>query len=569
MEAIARRYSSSSKTENGPSKRQGMPGNLETFVEGDSVGKVAGNKGMQSDSAERGLEKSVDGEAVKTKEADHTSEEERKRVAKDCESGRKDEAGDPLKLPSKDGTAASGDARVSPKGTEVSPGDRAVATVRGPGSGKMSPGREKSASDRRRPAMVPLWVDLVEDLGTSSTLTRIGEIVLVLSLMSSLKPGGKAAPVKSPPVLKVEQELISEAYALLCSLTARAPPRALVSKETLGFVMEELGFRDRPEKKQKVEAVEEEEEEEEGGAVGMEIEEQAAQEATRLAPPPQDHVVSPAAATPPAAAVPTADAARPLQHQHLSPPPHHHIFQSAGGLHMAASQGPQAAAVPQAPPLAAYAGANAAAPFQGAPPAPAAQQCGQVASSQSHAGGGPLAPPQGGHAPVAAQIVASIVEAQARMRAAPEALARQANFEALVRTQQALGSAGFSILQRGVSGATLLMPAHMDFPVACHLCRQVEQASPLLLMCDACEKAFHIRCLRESHSHGAAPFVLPDPGDSWYCATCSVEGGGKPRAPKYGFLTPRKPSNLPLGVPLGVPQEGLLVAPPLRAPHSQ
>ena len=62
-----------------------------------------------------------------------------------------------------------------------------------------------------------------------------------------------------------------------------------------------------------------------------------------------------------------------------------------------------------------------------------------------------------------------------------------------------------------------------------------------VLVCDACEKGYHLKCL-QSHNQKAIP------KGEWHCFKCLSLSNGKPLPPKYGCVTrnkntPNMPSN--------------------------
>ncbi|KAK9002385.1 hypothetical protein V6N11_025068 [Hibiscus sabdariffa] len=80
----------------------------------------------------------------------------------------------------------------------------------------------------------------------------------------------------------------------------------------------------------------------------------------------------------------------------------------------------------------------------------------------------------------------------------------------------------------------LKLPAHpawtppsreyMNKAVTCQTCKLTIDEVENVLLCDACEKGFHLKCLQ---SRGI-------PRGEWHCARCLSFGNGKPLPPKYG-----------------------------------
>jgi len=79
-------------------------------------------------------------------------------------------------------------------------------------------------------------------------------------------------------------------------------------------------------------------------------------------------------------------------------------------------------------------------------------------------------------------------------------------------------------------------------PINCQICKVTVTDIESLLVCDACEKGTHLKCLQSYDNKDGFPKA------EWYCPRCLVTSNGKPFPPKYGRVTrtiaPQKaPSN--------------------------
>jgi len=68
-------------------------------------------------------------------------------------------------------------------------------------------------------------------------------------------------------------------------------------------------------------------------------------------------------------------------------------------------------------------------------------------------------------------------------------------------------------------------------PINCQICKVTITDIESLLVCDACEKGTHLKCLQ---SYGNKDGV---PKAEWHCPRCLVTSNGKPFPPKYGRVT--------------------------------
>ncbi|XP_017258301.1 uncharacterized protein LOC108227580 [Daucus carota subsp. sativus] len=71
---------------------------------------------------------------------------------------------------------------------------------------------------------------------------------------------------------------------------------------------------------------------------------------------------------------------------------------------------------------------------------------------------------------------------------------------------------------------------YMNKSVPCQICKLVISEVDNVLVCDACEKGYHLNCLQMLN-----PKSLPKA--EWQCGKCFSLSGGKPLPPKYGRVT--------------------------------
>nr|GEV16425.1 bromo adjacent homology (BAH) domain protein [Tanacetum cinerariifolium] len=83
---------------------------------------------------------------------------------------------------------------------------------------------------------------------------------------------------------------------------------------------------------------------------------------------------------------------------------------------------------------------------------------------------------------------------------------------------------------------------YMNKPLSCQMCKSAIIEVDTALVCDACERGYHLKCLQ------CNPKSIPK-GDwqEWHCAKCLALSNGKPLPPKYGRvmrnITPKLSSN--------------------------
>lgn len=83
---------------------------------------------------------------------------------------------------------------------------------------------------------------------------------------------------------------------------------------------------------------------------------------------------------------------------------------------------------------------------------------------------------------------------------------------------------------------------YMNKALTCHICMLMVTEIDNILICDACEKGYHLKCLQSTTQKGV-------PRGEWHCGKCLSFTNGKPLPPKYGRVmrnmnTPKAPSNL-------------------------
>ncbi|XP_061345442.1 uncharacterized protein LOC133291238 isoform X2 [Gastrolobium bilobum] len=84
---------------------------------------------------------------------------------------------------------------------------------------------------------------------------------------------------------------------------------------------------------------------------------------------------------------------------------------------------------------------------------------------------------------------------------------------------------------------------YMNKALTCQMCELSVNEIDTVLLCDACEKGFHLKCLQPSVLRGIHNRV------DWHCMRCLSLSGGKPLPPKYGRVMrssntpPKLPSN--------------------------
>ncbi|XVF03750.1 hypothetical protein REPUB_Repub05bG0020400 [Reevesia pubescens] len=82
---------------------------------------------------------------------------------------------------------------------------------------------------------------------------------------------------------------------------------------------------------------------------------------------------------------------------------------------------------------------------------------------------------------------------------------------------------------------------YMNKALTCQTCKVTINEVETVLLCDACEKGFHLKCLQSNNQKGI-------PRGEWHCARCLSFCNGKPLPPKYGRVmrstnAPKMPSS--------------------------
>lgn len=89
------------------------------------------------------------------------------------------------------------------------------------------------------------------------------------------------------------------------------------------------------------------------------------------------------------------------------------------------------------------------------------------------------------------------------------------------------------LLQQQVPKYPVWTPPSRDYmskALPCQICKLIINEVDNVLVCDACEKGYHLNCLQMLN-----PKSLPKA--EWQCGKCFSLGGGKPLPPKYGRVT--------------------------------
>ncbi|XP_057765569.1 uncharacterized protein LOC130986239 [Salvia miltiorrhiza] len=100
------------------------------------------------------------------------------------------------------------------------------------------------------------------------------------------------------------------------------------------------------------------------------------------------------------------------------------------------------------------------------------------------------------------------------------------------------------LLQPRVSERPTWIPPSRDYmnkALTCQICMSTVTEIDSILICDACEKGYHLKCLQTTNQKGV-------PRGEWHCGKCLSLSNGKPLPPKYGRVmrnvnTPKLSSN--------------------------
>ncbi|XP_042423576.1 uncharacterized protein LOC122011249 [Zingiber officinale] len=89
---------------------------------------------------------------------------------------------------------------------------------------------------------------------------------------------------------------------------------------------------------------------------------------------------------------------------------------------------------------------------------------------------------------------------------------------------------------------------YMNASLNCQICKNMISDTESLLVCDACEKGNHLKCLQ---SYGSKDI----PKAEWHCPSCLASSNGKTLPPKYGRVT-----RAPVPAPRAAPNTSINVA---------
>lgn len=111
-------------------------------------------------------------------------------------------------------------------------------------------------------------------------------------------------------------------------------------------------------------------------------------------------------------------------------------------------------------------------------------------------------------------------------------------------THAEIGKIVQKLLQPRVSERPTWIPPSRDYmskALTCQICMSMVTEIDSILICDACEKGYHLKCLQTTNQKGV-------PRGEWHCGKCLSLSNGKPLPPKYGRVmrnmnTPKVSSN--------------------------
>ncbi|VAI48791.1 unnamed protein product [Triticum turgidum subsp. durum] len=100
-----------------------------------------------------------------------------------------------------------------------------------------------------------------------------------------------------------------------------------------------------------------------------------------------------------------------------------------------------------------------------------------------------------------------------------------ANHNAIAKSVQ-------NVLQQPANHPSWTPPSteYMQARLDCQICKVAIMDANSLLVCDACERGAHLKCLQHYGNKGV-------PIADWHCPTCAAQSKGKPLPPKYGKVT--------------------------------
>uniref|UniRef100_A0A0E0A8P7 PHD-type domain-containing protein n=1 Tax=Oryza glumipatula TaxID=40148 RepID=A0A0E0A8P7_9ORYZ len=119
------------------------------------------------------------------------------------------------------------------------------------------------------------------------------------------------------------------------------------------------------------------------------------------------------------------------------------------------------------------------------------------------------------------------------------------NHSAIAKTVQ-------QVLHQPVNHPNWIPPSteYMHSGLGCQVCKVFIIDIHSMIICDACERGIHLKCLQHDGVN-----VLP-PKAEWYCPTCVARSKGKPLPPKYGKVT-RTVVAPKVNLISGVPSQGV------------
>lgn len=102
----------------------------------------------------------------------------------------------------------------------------------------------------------------------------------------------------------------------------------------------------------------------------------------------------------------------------------------------------------------------------------------------------------------------------------------------VVGTHNEIGKIVQKILQSHLPERVTWTPPSRDYmnkALTCQMCKGMINEVDTALVCDACERGYHLRCL-----HCNPKAICGDEWHEWHCAKCLAISNGKPLPPKYG-----------------------------------
>ncbi|KAG8365114.1 hypothetical protein BUALT_Bualt18G0070700 [Buddleja alternifolia] len=97
-------------------------------------------------------------------------------------------------------------------------------------------------------------------------------------------------------------------------------------------------------------------------------------------------------------------------------------------------------------------------------------------------------------------------------------------------THAEIGKIVQKLLQPNVAEQRTWIPPsreYMNKALTCQMCMSSVTEIDSILICDACEKGYHLKCLQSTYPKGV-------PRGEWHCGKCLLSSSGKPLPPKYG-----------------------------------